>query len=388
VVYCPRSPNPISLEMSREKQLRFPWQEHLIVLTDSGQSQNINEVVGRTLNEFNNSDCFAESAAAITISSVMRPRRRRIQSRDRRQEIPCQDSPLQSALPDKEADLAAKHAGIERTPRLTAAQDELVVEHLPLVRFIARRIHGRLPQQVLLEELFSAGVVGLMDAGRKFDPLKETKFSTYAQFRIRGAILDYLRSLDWAPRELRLKRRAIEEVIQRLTARLERAPDEAEIAQELGTDLADYHSLLDELNGLEIGSLHERRWEDSDEEELAYLPSAPEDDPLFRCLTGEMRQRLIDAIDALPERERLVLTLYYYEELTMKDIALALNVAASRASQLHASAVLRLQSRMAKQGVLDRRRAAPNGVTSLPARLDPRKRNSGLAFVGSPALEA
>jgi RNA polymerase sigma factor FliA len=241
---------------------------------------------------------------------------------------------------------------------------------------------------VLIEDLFSAGVVGLMDASRKFDSSKEAKFSTYARFRIHGAILDDLRSLDWGPRELRHKGRAIEELTQRLTARLGRAPDEAEIAQELGSGLADYRSLLAALKGLEIGSLHEQRWEDSDEEELAYLPSALEDDPLFRCIAGEMRQKLIDAIDALPEREQLVLTLYYYEELTMKEIAHILNVAASRASKLHASAILHLRSRMANQGILDRRRVSHSNVVALPARLDPRKGNASLAFAASRALEA
>ena len=352
------------------------------MLTDSVQLQNTTRVVRRIASEFSGSGCFVEGARAIATGSDG-PERRRIQSRDRRQHVTSQSLPLPSTPPDREAGLQTKHPGIEQAPRLTAAQDELVVEHLPLVRLIARRIHERLPQHVLVEDLYSAGVVGLIDASRKFDPSKDAKFSTYAQFRIRGAILDNLRSLDWAPRELRLKGRAIEEAIQRLTARLERSPDEAEIAKELGTGLADYHSLLGELKRLEIGSLHEQRWKDSDEEELAYLPSAPEDDPLFRCLAGEMQQRLIDAIDALPERERLVLTLYYYEELTMKEIALALNVAASRASQLHASAVLHLRSGMAKHGILDRRRASYNNSTALGARIDSRKRDSSLAFAGS-----
>jgi RNA polymerase sigma factor FliA len=271
-------------------------------------------------------------------------------------------------------DLAAEHLDTHEPDHLTAEQDELIVENLPKVRFIARRIHERLPQHVPIEDLFSAGVVGLMDACSKFDPSKQIKFSTYAQFRIRGAILDSLRTLDWSPRELRSRGRAVEQAIQTLTRRLKRAPHEEEISQELGIDLADYHHLLGELRSLEIGSLHQERWEESGEEELAYLPSAPEDDPLFRCLHGEMRQRLTEAIDSLPERERLVLTLYYYEELTMKEIALVLGVAASRASQIHASAVLHLRAKMADTDIRDRRTASRNHVTSLPARLDPRRR--------------
>jgi len=222
-----------------------------------------------------------------------------------------------------------------------------MVEHLPIVRYIARRIHERLPQHVEMEELVSAGVLGLMDAFQKFDPEKKVQFRSYAQFRIRGAILDSLRTLDWSPRDLRRKGRAIEQAIRALTVRLGRTPSEQEIAGELQMELGDYQQLLGELKGLEIGTLHLERSEDSGEEELAYVPNRPEDDPLFRCLQGEMRQRLVEAISNLPERERLVMTLYYYEEMTMKEIGLTLGVVESRVSQIHASAVLHLRSMLA-----------------------------------------
>lgn len=228
--------------------------------------------------------------------------------------------------------------------RFTPEEERVMVEHLPVVRYIARRIHERLPHHVEMEELVSAGILGLMDAFRKFDPAKKVQFRSYAQFRIRGAILDSLRTLDWSPRDLRRKGRAIEQAMRELTARLGRSPSEQEIATELQMDLGDYQQLLGELKGLEIGTLHLERSEDSGEEELAYVPNRPEDDPLFRCLQGEMRQRLADAIGDLPERERLVMTLYYYEELTMKEIGLTLGVVESRVSQIHASAVLRLRS--------------------------------------------
>lgn len=222
-------------------------------------------------------------------------------------------------------------------------RDLLLMEHLPTVRYLARRIHERLPQHVELDDLVSAGVVGLIDAFSKFDHKKKVQFKSYAQFRIRGAILDSLRTLDWSPRELRRKGRAVEEAIRSVMQRVGRAPLEQEIATELGLSLANYQSLLGDLKGLEIGSLHIERSEDSGDEELAYLPGAPEEDPLFRCLKGEMKQRLIDAIDELPEKERMVLTLYYYEELTMKEIGLTLGVVESRVSQIHSSAVLRLR---------------------------------------------
>ena len=226
-------------------------------------------------------------------------------------------------------------------------RDLLLMEHLPTVRYLARRIHERLPQHVELDDLVSAGVVGLIDAFSKFDHKKKVQFKSYAQFRIRGAILDSLRTLDWSPRELRRKGRAVEEAIRSVTQRVGRAPSEQEIAKEMELTLAEYQLLLGDLKGLEIGSLHMERSEDSGDEELAYIPGSPEDDPLFRCLKGEMKQRLADAIDELPEKERMVLTLYYYEELTMKEIGLTLGVVESRVSQIHSSAVLRLRTALA-----------------------------------------
>lgn len=226
--------------------------------------------------------------------------------------------------------------GIER--------ERMLVEHLPTVRYIARRIHERLPQHVEIDDLISAGVVGLIDAFSKFDHTKKVQFKSYAQFRIRGAILDSLRTLDWSPRELRRKGRAVEEAIRAVTQRLGRAPAEQDIAAEMGLELGDYQQLLGDLKGLEIGSLHMERTEDSGDEELAYIPGAPEDDPLFRCLQSEMRSRLAAAVDGLPEKERLVLTLYHYESLTMKEIGNMLGVVESRVSQIHSSAVLRLRA--------------------------------------------
>jgi len=223
-------------------------------------------------------------------------------------------------------------------------QESVLLEHLPIVRYLARRIHERLPRHVELEDLVSAGVMGLMDAFAKFDSTKKVQFRSYAQFRIRGAILDSLRTLDWSPRELRRKGRAVEEAVRSLTARTGHAPEESEIAAEIGMSLEEYQQLLGELKGLEIGSLHLERNEDSGDEELAYVPGRPDEDPLFRCLRSELEEHLAEAIDHLPERERLVMTLYYYEELTMREIGLALGVVESRVSQIHSSAVVHLRA--------------------------------------------
>jgi RNA polymerase sigma factor FliA len=252
---------------------------------------------------------------------------------------------------------------------LTPEQERVMVEHLPIVRFIARRIHDRLPPHVPLEDLYSAGVLGLLDAFGRFDPSKKVLFRTYAQYRIRGAILDSLRTLDWSPRELRRKGRAVEDAIQTLIAQFQRSPIDIEIAQKLNISLAAYQQLLGELKGLEVGSLQSERSEDLDAEELDLIPGRPDDDPLFRYLDGEMRERLTTAINELPERERLIMTLYYYEETTMKEIGLILGVVESRVSQMHASAILHLRARLAISATLKEPQDKPRGDHSERARV-------------------
>jgi RNA polymerase sigma factor for flagellar operon FliA len=221
--------------------------------------------------------------------------------------------------------------------------EALLTEHLPMVRFLALRIRERLPQQVEMEDLISAGIVGLMDALQKFDPTKKVQFRTYAQFRVRGAILDSLRALDWGPRDLRRKGRAVEEAIRSLSTRLGKPPSESEVAKEMGLDLNTYQQLLGELSGLELSSLNATPGEDAGVEALALLPAGPEDDPFLQCQSSEMRSMLARAIEELPERERMVLTLYYYEELTMREVGATLGVVESRVSQLHSSAMARLR---------------------------------------------
>jgi RNA polymerase sigma factor for flagellar operon FliA len=238
-----------------------------------------------------------------------------------------------------------------------------MVEHLPIVRFIARRIHERLPQHVPIEDLYSAGVLGLLDAFGRFDPSKKVLFRTYAQFRIRGAILDSLRTLDWSPRELRRKGRAVEQAIQTLTAQFHRSATEDEIAEKLNIPLADYQQLLGKLNGLEMGTLHSERSADPDEENLISVAARPQDDPLFRYLDSELRERLTRAINDLPERERLIMTLYYYEEMTMNEIGIILGVVESRVSQIHAAAVLHLRAGLSAPAVRQTSPPANHTVT-------------------------
>jgi RNA polymerase sigma factor FliA len=222
---------------------------------------------------------------------------------------------------------------------LSAEQERLVIEHVPIVRFIARQIHKRLPQHVAIEDLYGAGLVGLLEALDRFVPSKQVEFRSYAQFRIRGSILDSLRELDWGSRGMRRKGREIEQTIQTLTARFNRPPVDREIAEEMNTDLAAYQKLVSKLKGLEVDSL--------DPAELIDVPSRREDDPLFRFLNAELQQRLADAISNLREQERRVLTLYYYEDLKQKEIASLLGLGESRISQILTSAVVRLRGQLA-----------------------------------------
>lgn len=228
-------------------------------------------------------------------------------------------------------------------------REQMMLENMPLVRYVARSIHAKLPQHVELEDLVSAGLLGLVDALSKFDSRKEVQFKSYAQFRIRGAILDSLRQVDWSSRELRRKGREIAEATQVLTARLGRNPSDLEVAAELGIGLKSLQQLAGELKGLEVTSLQAARADESGEEVVLHVPAPITDDPFFCFAETEQREQLAAAIEALPEKERLVLTLYYYEELTMKEIGLTLGVVESRVSQIRASAVAHLRSHMGVQ---------------------------------------
>jgi RNA polymerase sigma factor for flagellar operon FliA len=230
----------------------------------------------------------------------------------------------------------------------SAERERLLLEQLPQVRYIAKRIHDRLPKHVLLEDLINAGVLGLIEAVHKFDPTKNVELKSYAKHRIHGAILDSLRDLDWSPRPLRRKARQVEEAQQKIRARLGRPATESEVAEELGMELADLQHLLGDLRGLDLGSLQvETTTEDGREREIThYLPNAPDEDPFFLCLRSEMKQLLSQAIAELPERERQLLALYYFEELTMKEVGAVLGVGEARVSQIHSAALTFLRSRL------------------------------------------
>ncbi len=222
-------------------------------------------------------------------------------------------------------------------------RERLLTENLPEVRYIARRIHDRLPSHVQFDDLVHAGILGLIDAVDKFDPGKNVQLKSYARFRIRGAILDSLRQLDWSPRNLRRQARRIEEAHRELSVLLGHAPSEPELATHLGLALDEFQRLLGELRGLDLGSLHSQSDDSSGEEQISGVAVRPEEDPFSVTLRTEMRTLLSQAIDELEEKERQVLALYYLEELTMKEVGMIMSIGESRVSQIHTAALIRLR---------------------------------------------
>jgi len=226
-------------------------------------------------------------------------------------------------------------------------QERLLLEQLPQVRYIARRIHDRLPAHIPFDDLVQAGILGLMEALHKFDPSKHVELKTYAKHRIQGAILDSLRDLDWSPRPLRRKARQLEQAHQRLRARFGRPATEPELAIELGLELKELQHLLGDLRGLDLGSLQDEFTESGHERDTLAAPTQGlVQEPYARCLEGELRELLTRAVSELQPRERQVLALYYFEELTMKEVGAVLGVGEARVSQIHSAALVRLRARM------------------------------------------
>jgi RNA polymerase sigma factor FliA len=225
-------------------------------------------------------------------------------------------------------------------------RDELIEEYAPLVKYIAERLSARLPSSIEVEDLINTGVLGLIDAIDKFVTERGVKFKTYAEFRIRGAMLDYLRRQDWAPRSMRRKEKELSGVFHRLEQKLKRQASHEEAAEEMGVSMEEFNTLLYKARGLSMLSLNRPRSDDGDEEakELGeFIPDEPENSPYELLNKLEVRDLMAQQIDGLPDKERMVVSLYYCNELTMKEVGHILGVTESRVSQLHSSAILRLR---------------------------------------------
>ncbi len=248
---------------------------------------------------------------------------------------------------------AAKERGREIPPSL---RDHLVLEHTSLIRYIVNRIAVRLPSHIDLDDLHNTGVIGLMDAIEKYDPDKNCKFKTYAEFRIKGAILDQLRSLDWVPRSVRQKSRRLERAYGEVEQRLGRSASEEEVADSLGLQLDKFHELLNQVRGISLVNLEEIRGTNSDGDRTGNFADIVEDvhseNPFASLKLNEMKHVVADTIGTLPEKERLVVSLYYYEDLNMKEIGGILGITESRVCQIHTKAMLRLRSKL--KGMLER----------------------------------
>ncbi|BDC28728.1 Sigma-F factor [Bordetella parapertussis] len=215
--------------------------------------------------------------------------------------------------------------------------EDSLVQYAPLVRKLALQLLARLPSSVQLDDLVQAGMIGLLDAVRRYQESPDAQFETYATARIRGAMLDELRSQDWLPRSVRSKSRRIETAIQRKEQELMRAPSEGEIAEELGVPLAEYQGMLADAQGVQI--LHYEDFNTDGDSDSPWAESSAEHaDPLDALLAGDLRRALIDAIDGLPEREKLLLSLCYEQGLNLKEIGAVLNVTEARVCQLRAQA--------------------------------------------------
>ena len=245
--------------------------------------------------------------------------------------------------------MANKQQVVEEIEITTENREEVIIQYSPMIKYVANRIAMRLPPHIEVDDLISVGVLGLMDAISKYDSSRGAKFKTYAEFRVRGAILDELRSMDWVPRSIRQKASKVDKVVQGLQAKLRRTPEDEEVAKEMGLSLDQFHETLNETKSIPIFSLEDLgiAKESGDQQSLLdCLAGKADADPQTQVRLVELKEIIAKAIDALPEKERLMVSLYYYEELTMKEIGAVLDITESRVSQIHSKAVYRLRTKL------------------------------------------
>lgn len=231
----------------------------------------------------------------------------------------------------------------------SSAKEEMILRYAPLIKQVVERLAVRLPAHINKEDLFSAGIIGLLDALAKFDPEKKVKFETYAEIRIKGTILDELRSLDWFSRSARQKANHLEKVLHALVLKKGGKVEDEEIAQKMGLSLGEYYDLLNEIravNLLDIENLEEKLLPNGGKDLFNLITGEMEDHPLHETIWQELKKDLAKAIEGLTEKEKMVLNLYYYEELTLKEIGDLLGYTESRICQIHAQTILKLRSEL------------------------------------------
>lgn len=237
----------------------------------------------------------------------------------------------------------------EEPNRLTQKQkDKLIMEYAPLIKFIAQKIAVRLPSNIELDDLISSGVIGLMDAIEKYDPTRDNKFKTYAEFRIRGAILDELRAQDWVPRSVRDKAKLLDRTYTLLENTMGRPATDEEVAVELKISMEEFHELVNQVRPVSLLSIDDSNtFSNVDKKSiLNLLESCRLNNPFNMLNLKAVKEIVTKSIEELPEKQRLVLSLYYYEDLNLKEIGRVLDVTESRVSQLHAQAVARLRAKL------------------------------------------
>ena len=235
----------------------------------------------------------------------------------------------------------------KRAKSYSQKRQELIVKYTPLIKYIANRIAIRLPSHIDIEDIVNTGVLGLMDAIEKFDPTRGVKFETYAEFRIKGAILDELRALDWVPRSVRKIATWLETANAALEKKLGRPAYDEELAEAMDIEVEKLHELLSRAGGISLLSLEMVINKNDGKRPLMDFLSAKDDqNPVESMKLEEMRDIVADCIELLPEKEKLVVSLYYYDELTMKEIGSVLKLTESRVSQIHTKAVMRLRGKL------------------------------------------
>lgn len=246
--------------------------------------------------------------------------------------------------------MAAQKRATQTDSSLTSKRDRIILEHLPLVKAIAVRVHENLPVHVDLDDLVHAGILGLFDAVTKFDPSKNVAFPAYAKHRIKGAILDSLRQLDWASRDLRRRHKQVEAAARELSDKLQRTPTEEEVAEKLGLEEERWRQMMLDLRNVGLISASHRGPE-GDDLPPPDFPSKPDTQPDRICALQQLRALLGSAIGTLPERYQMVVRWYYIDELTMKEIGRKLGINESRVSQIHKSALEKMAVALESNGI-------------------------------------